>query len=106
MMRVLTSGIAVRQDRPWLPGLAHAIAALGVWPAFGAAACITGLLFATLASFVVYLPLTALALNGGQPIAADGPAPTLTQRAQVVMLALWTVTAWLAGAGYAGVSGG
>ncbi|HYZ25008.1 MAG TPA: hypothetical protein VE690_22935 [Rhodopila sp.] len=105
--RVLTGGIASsRPDRPWLPGLAHALAALCVWPAFGAGACMAGLLFATLASFVVYLPLTALALNGGQPIAADGPAPALTPRAQVVMLALWTVTAWLAGAGYANVGAG
>jgi hypothetical protein len=93
-------------DRPWLPGLAHVLAALCIWPAFGMGACIAGLLVATLASFVVYLPLTALALNGGQPIAADGPAPALTPRAQTVMLALWTATTWLAGMGYGGVSGG
>ncbi len=54
----------------------------------------TGLLLATLASFVVYLPVIALALNGGRAIAADAPAPALTLRAQMVLLVLWTLTAW------------
>jgi hypothetical protein len=65
---------------------------------FGGPACVTGLLLATLASFVVYLPLTALALNGGKPIEADAPAPALTPRSQLLLLLLWTATAWL-GAG-------
>ena len=105
-MRVVTSGIASSQDRPWLPGLAHALTALCVWPAVGVAACVAGLLMATLASFVVYLPLTALTLNGGRPIKLDGPAPVLTPRARMVMLALWTATAWLTGLGYAGLNVG
>ena len=54
----------------------------------------TGLLLATLASFVVYLPVTALGLNGGRAIPEDAPAPALTVRAQVVLLGLWTLTAW------------
>ncbi len=44
---------------------------------FGAQACLTGLLLATLASFVVYLPLTALALNGGRPITTEDQVPAL-----------------------------
>jgi hypothetical protein len=97
-VRALTGGYGFSADQPWLPGLPHVAAALATYFVFGAQACVTGLLLAALASFVVYLPLTALALNGGRPIAADGPAPALTTRAQIVLLALWTLTAW-AGAG-------
>ncbi len=80
--------------RPWLPGLPHMAAALATYPVFGAQGCVTGLVLATLASFVVYLPLTALTLNGGQAIAEDAPAPALSVPAQLVLLALWTLTAW------------
>ena len=61
-------------------------------PAFAA------LVIASLASFVVYVPLTVLALNGGGALAEDTPAPALTARAYGVLLALWTTTAWLAAA--------
>lgn len=84
----------VTANRPWLPGWPHAAAALATGFVFGAQGCVTGLLLATLASFVVYLPVTALALNGGRPIAADAPTPALTLRAQALLLALWTLTAW------------
>lgn len=104
-MRVLTNAVAAKSDRPWLPGLPHAVAALAVWPVWGASACITGLLLATLASFVVYLPLTALALNGGEAIAADAQPPALTRGAQRLLLGLWAVTVW-AGAGLAASVGG
>jgi len=99
--RVLTGGIGWRNDRPWLPGLPHAAAAMAACLVFGAQACLTGLLMATLASFVVYLPMTALALNQGRPLAADAAAPELTARAQIVLWALWTITAWV-GAALAG----
>lgn len=92
-VRALT-GASVATDQPWLPGLPHALAGLTTAFAFGLQACLTGLLLATLASFVVYLPLTALALNHGEAIAADAPAPSLTWRAQAVLLGLWTLTAW------------
>ncbi len=95
-VRALTGGFPVSQGQPWLPGLPHAVAGLATWLAFGAIACVTGLLLATVASFVVYLPLTALALNGGQALAPDAPAPVLPVRAQVGLLALWTLTAWAA----------
>jgi hypothetical protein len=97
-VRALTGGVGASADQPWLPGLPHVAAALATYFVFGGQACVTGLLLATLASFVVYLPLTALALNGGQAIAAEAAAPVLTARAQIVLLGLWTLTAW-AGAG-------
>jgi hypothetical protein len=100
-VRALTGGSGFSADRPWLPGLPHVAAALATYFVFGAQGCVTGLLLATLASFVVYLPVTALTLNGGRPIAADGPAPVLTTRAQMVLLGLWTLTAWI-GAALAG----
>jgi hypothetical protein len=103
-VRALTSGFGVSADQPWLPGLSHVAAALATYFVFGAQGCLTGLLLATLASFVVYLPLTALALNGGRAITADATAPALTTRAQVVLLGLWTVTAW-AGAGLSFAAG-
>src|SRR3954447_8320977 len=86
---------------PWLPGLSHVAAALATYFVFGGQACVAGLLLATLASFVVYLPVTALALNGGQAIAEDAPAPALTPAAQVALLVVWTLTAW-GGAALAG----
>ena len=94
-VRALTGPFAPA-DQPWLPGLPHVAAALATWLVFGGQACLTGLMLATLASFVVYLPLTALALNSGRPIPAEAAAPALTSRAQLVLLALWTVTAWAA----------
>jgi hypothetical protein len=101
--RALAGGSGVSADQPWLPGLPHVAAALSTCFVFGAQGCVTGLLLATLASFVVYLPVTALALNGGRAIEADRPAPTLTTRTQLVLLGLWTVTAW-GGAALVGLS--
>lgn len=94
MIRTVTGGLPVSDNQPWLPGLPHALAALSTYAVFGARGCLSGLLLATLASFIVFLPVTALTLNGGRPIAEDAPAPALTRRAQAVMLALWTATAW------------
>ena len=54
------------QKTAWTLGLPHGLAALASWPVFGASACVTGLVMASLALFVVYLPMTALLLNGGQ----------------------------------------
>jgi hypothetical protein len=103
-VRALTSGFGVSAEQPWLPGLPHVAAALATYFVFGGQACLTGLLLATVASFVVYLPMTTLALNGWRAIAADRPTPVLTTRAQVVLLGSWTVTAW-AGAGVASLAG-
>jgi hypothetical protein len=80
----------------WFPGLPHALATIAIWPIFGAAACVTGLLMASLVSFVMWLPLTVLALNHGEPMKTDAAAPPLTLNAKLVLLGLWTATAWLA----------
>ena len=56
------------------------------------------LVIAVLASFMVYVPLTVLALNGGGALAEDAPVPALTARAYAVLLVLWTTTAWLGAA--------
>ncbi|HVZ06330.1 hypothetical protein [Rhodopila sp.] len=101
-VRVLTGlsfGPAARSGgQPWLPGLPHVLVALAIWPALGAAACVTGLLLATMASFVVFLPLTALALNGGRPLPADAPPPVLPVRAQLTLFVLWSLAVWVAAA--------
>jgi hypothetical protein len=102
-VRVLAGGFG-SADQPWLPGLPHVAAALATYFVVGGQACVTGLLMATLASFVVYLPLTALALNGGRPIGPEASAPAFTTRAQMIQLVLWTVTAWAA-AGLTGAVG-
>jgi hypothetical protein len=100
MMRIQISQ-ALASARPageqsWLPGLPHAVAALLTWPVFGAGACVAGLLMAGLVSFVVWLPLTALALNNGQPLAQEDAAPAMTANAKRALFVLWTATAWLA----------
>ena len=82
----------------WFPGLPHALAAVATWPVFGGAACAAGLLMASLVSFVVWLPLTALALNQGRPLSPAQPAPRLTGNARITLFALWAVTAWIAAA--------
>jgi len=53
---------------------------------------------ASVASFVVFVPMTALALNRGAALPEDATLPPLTARSYVVLLALWTVTAWLGAA--------
>ncbi len=93
-MRTLLAPTAIRADIPWLPGLLHIGAALSPLLVFDLAACAAALVLTTLASFVVYVPLTALALNGGAPIADDRPAPELTPAARIVLLVLWTGTIW------------
>ena len=103
-VRARAGGLGFSADQIWLPGLPHVAAALATWFVFGGQGCVTGLLLATLASFVVYLPVTALVLNGGRAITADGPAPALTTRSQIVLLGLWTLTAW-AGAALTSVAG-
>ena len=91
-------------DSAWLPGLVHVVAACAAAPVLGVAACISGLLMATLVSFIVYVPLTVLALNGGEALAEDAEAPVLNPAARLVLLVLWTATAWAA-AGMAAILG-
>jgi hypothetical protein len=82
----------------WLPGLPHALAAVAIWPVFGGVPCATGLLLTSLVSFVLWLPLTALALNHGEALAAEAEAPVLTPNAKRALFVLWTATAWLVAA--------
>lgn len=65
---------------------------------FGPLACLTALIVASLASFVIYIPLIAIGLNRGQGLAEDAPDPVLTRGAFGLLFALWTATAWLAAA--------
>ena len=85
-------------ERSWIPSLPHAVAAASTWLVYGASACVAGLLMASLVSFVMWLPLTALALNHGEPLQADAVAPALTPNAKRALFVLWTATAWLAAA--------
>ncbi len=81
-------------QKAWLPGLLHVAAAFAPAPVLGVAVCVSGLLVATLVSFVVFLPLTVLTLNGGAAIPEDANLPALPLRARVILFALWMATAW------------
>ena len=100
MRAIFSHAIARRPetDTPWAPGLPHVAAALATWPVWGGTACIAGLLMASLVSFVVWLPLTALALNEGRALPESDEAPVLTARARLVFFDAWTLTAGLAAA--------
>jgi hypothetical protein len=90
--------VAPSTDAAWFPGLPHVVAAVSTWLVYGGAACAAGLLMASFVSFVVWLPLVALALNHGEPLAAEAAAPALTPNAKRALFVLWTATAWLAAA--------
>lgn len=79
-------------------GLPFLLMALGPALLLGWKACFVALMIANVATFVVYVPLTVLVLNGGAPLVADELAPSLTPCSYVVLLALWTVTAWVGAA--------
>jgi hypothetical protein len=89
---------SLHDGRGRLLGLPFIVAAFSPGLQFGGQACIAGLAIASLASFLVYVPITALVLNGGDALAEDAPVPALTLRAYVVLLALWIVTAWFGAA--------
>jgi hypothetical protein len=101
---------SLRQTTPYLawPSLRHArgrllglpFVVVAFVPGFvlGWQACFAALMIASLASFLVYVPLTVLALNGGGALTEDAPVPALTARAYAALLTLWTTTAWLGAA--------
>ena len=97
IVRTLAAGSAVGNRQTWIAGL-HIIAALAAGMAFGPRACLAGLAVASLACFVVFMPLTALTLNGGRPIRSDDEVPALTLPARLTLFGLWTLTAWSAAA--------
>jgi hypothetical protein len=86
---------SLRDTRGRLLGLPFVLAALAPGYLLGWQACLSALAIACLASFLIYVPLTVLALNGGNPLAEASPVPQLTARAYWVLLTLWTTTAWL-----------
>jgi hypothetical protein len=81
-----------------LLGLPFVLAACAPGLVFPWRACVVALLLASVANFLVFVPMTALAFNGGAALRDDEPAPPLTPRAYVLLFALWTATAWLGAA--------
>ncbi len=86
---------SLRQAQGRLLGLPFVLASFGPGCVLGWRASLAALLIAGPATFLVYVPLTVLALNDGRPLAENAPAPALTVRAYAALLALWTSTAWL-----------
>jgi hypothetical protein len=77
-----------------LLGLPFVVAACTPALFYPLSTCIAALMVASVASFLVFVPLTALALNGGVALGDDAPLPPLTPRAYAVLLLLWTTSAW------------
>ena len=84
-----------RDGRGRLLGLPFVMTAVAPGVVLEWQAWLASLLIASVATFMVYMPLTVLALNGGAALRDDQPAPALTPRAYVALLMLWTLTAWL-----------
>lgn len=85
---------SLQNARGRLLGLPFVLVAFVPGLVLGWQACFAALMIASLASFLVYVPLTVLALNGGGALSEDAPAPPLTARAYTVLLTLWTATVW------------
>lgn len=86
---------SLRDARGRLLGLPFVLTAAAPGLAVEWHACVASLLIASVATFLVYVPLTALALNGGAALRDGEPAPPLTARAYVALLVLWAMTVWL-----------
>ncbi len=91
---VRSSGHDGSESRSWLFGLSVLGAALLSGLTFGWPACIAGILMASFATFVLYIPMVTLWLTGGKPLAIDAAAPVITAALQRTLLALWSVTTW------------
>jgi hypothetical protein len=89
---------SLRHARGRVLGLPFVLLAFAPGSVFGWRACIAALTIAALASFLVYVPMTALALNGGRALGEDAPMPALTARAYAVLLVLWAMSVWLGAA--------
>lgn len=85
----------LRQAKERMIGLPFMLA--GVSPAFavGWQRCFAALMIASLANFILYVPVTALVLNGGNALPHTAPAPALNARAYIVLLLLWSTTSWI-----------
>jgi hypothetical protein len=93
---------SLRHARGRLLGLPFVVTAAAPGAVLTWQAWVASLLVASVATFLVYVPMTALALNGGAALKDNQPAPALTVRAYIVLLVLWTMTAWLGAALAAG----
>ena len=87
---------SLRDARGRLLGLPFVLIGCAPGAVFGWKASLAALMIASLASFLVYVPLTVLALNRGAPLGDNAPVPALTARAYVTLLTLWTLTTWAA----------
>jgi hypothetical protein len=86
---------SLRDARGRLLGLPFVLTAAVPGILFGWQASVAALILASVASFVVFVPMTALALNRGAALSEDATLPPLTVRSYVVLLVLWTAAAWL-----------
>ena len=84
-----------REPKGRLLGLPFVAAACSPALPYGWQVCLGAGVLAVLANFIVFVPITALMLNGGQAMRSDVEIPPLTPRAYAVLLLLWTATAWL-----------
>jgi hypothetical protein len=89
---------SLRHSEGRLVGLPFVLTACAPGFVFHWPICVAALLVAAVASFLVYVPLTALALNGGVALVDDERSPPMTPRAYTLLLLLWTATAWLGAA--------
>ena len=89
---------SLRHTEGRLLGLPFVLVACAPGLLFHWSACTAALMLASVASFLVYVPMTALALNGGAALSEDEPAPPLTLGAYATLLLLWTATSWFAAA--------
>jgi hypothetical protein len=86
---------SLRDARGRLLGLPFVLTAAVPGILFGWQASVAALIVASVASFVVFVPMTAIALNHGAGLPEDATLPPLTPRCYVVFLMLWTSAAWL-----------
>lgn len=85
MLRLLTR--KTDTALPWLIGLPFAVIALLPLPLLGSSAALSGLAFAALGMFVLFMPAVAIAAGGVTPT-TDVP---LTPRRYAVLLGLWVL---------------
>ena len=78
---------SLRHTEGRLLGLPFVLAACAPGLVSDWSVCIAALMIASVASFLVFVPLTALALNGGVALGDDQPPPPLTPRAYALLLA-------------------
>ena len=89
---------SLREWRGRMLGLPFVIAACSPGAAFGWDVCVGAGVLAILSNFVVFVPLTVLALNGGRAVQDNLHVPPLTPLAYLALLLLWTTTIWIAAA--------